>query len=351
MEEKTKYEFDPTHYNHLTEDTTLDCWIAEFLARNKAFQADYDKYLDSAKKQYHNYLIFQAKFKELNELHNESSIPSTEWYKEFREATESSSDAACEFKNILDSIYNRYGVIISNIYKTLPNNIRLVKIQLPNRVLAYRVFDKATTTEMLKEFFERVPQKLSKKPGEAFYDIDHNVNQKSNEVENINPLLIFKHLFPQCFYNMRGEKLLATLGMIDFKSMQMGDSFTDGEKLLKEEDEILKPEREFSPTGNHLVLKIDLTLPRKDIERQIKQHLDINLFINKDSRKHIKKWKYYLIVFDLKKNGKSYSKISTLLMKAYSKDKNVVKLLDEKNIEHYYKEALELIESGYKEYI
>jgi len=61
------------------------------------------------------------------------------------------------------------------------------------------------------------------------------------------------------------------------------------------------------------------------------------------------KWKYYLIVYDLKKQGLRYPEISLILMDTYPNEK---RLLDEKNIENYWKQAHFLIdESEYKKYL
>ncbi|MBE0426373.1 MAG: hypothetical protein IBX72_06975 [Nitrospirae bacterium] len=68
----------------------------------------------------------------------------------------------------------------------------------------------------------------------------------------------------------------------------------------------------------------------------------------KKSRRRDEKWKYYLIVYDLVKEEMSYSEISEILITVYPEYKS---LFDLKNIENYYKNALVLIEGGYKKYL
>jgi len=58
------------------------------------------------------------------------------------------------------------------------------------------------------------------------------------------------------------------------------------------------------------------------------------------------KWKYYLICYDLKQQGFSYKEIADIFVEVYPDDEN---LIDERNIENYYENALKLISGEYKE--
>ncbi|MDD4194970.1 MAG: hypothetical protein PHT96_00985 [Syntrophorhabdaceae bacterium] len=62
------------------------------------------------------------------------------------------------------------------------------------------------------------------------------------------------------------------------------------------------------------------------------------------------KWKYYFIVYDLKKYYPeiTYQEIANKLQDAYPEMKRI---FDEKSSENYYKNALNLIKGGYKKYL
>lgn len=84
------------------------------------------------------------------------------------------------------------------------------------------------------------------------------------------------------------------------------------------------------------------------------------------------KWNYYFIAYDLFIEGYKYSNISKIMSKAYEnevpeeiqdeealkkdnilkkKAKALMRLFDEKNIENYHKNALQLINGGYKDHL
>lgn len=61
------------------------------------------------------------------------------------------------------------------------------------------------------------------------------------------------------------------------------------------------------------------------------------------------KWKYYLIAYELEEKRKmTYEEIANVMAAAYPE---MERLFDAINIENYYKNALELISGGYKEFI
>ena len=81
---------------------------------------------------------------------------------------------------------------------------------------------------------------------------------------------------------------------------------------------------------------------------------DISKFLKKKTpRIRQSKWKFYMIVYDLKQkygNGISYNQISDILIDAYGQQNP--KYLDEmRNINHWYEYAESLINDGYKKYL
>jgi hypothetical protein len=99
--------------------------------------------------------------------------------------------------------------------------------------------------------------------------------------------------------------------------------------------------------GDTLLIAINLNKSKREIEKEIEKVLRIHKQRKKSSVR-IDKWKYYLIVYDLKQPNINYSEIADLLSHAYPTKKH---LFDERNIENYYKTALELVNGGYKRYI
>lgn len=99
--------------------------------------------------------------------------------------------------------------------------------------------------------------------------------------------------------------------------------------------------------GDTLLIAVNLNKSKREIEKEIEKVLRIHKQRKKSSVR-IDKWKYYLIVYDLKQPNINYSEIADLLSHAYPTKKH---LFDERNIENYYKTALELVNGGYKRYI
>lgn len=110
--------------------------------------------------------------------------------------------------------------------------------------------------------------------------------------------------------------------------------------------------------GDNLLLIVDMNNPQELIEKYIKKILQIH-----EPRKKVKKrddkWKYYLIVYDFKKEypNLTYDEIADKLVKEYryitiKKQKvDSLEYFTAKNCENLYKSALELIEGGYKKYL
>lgn len=97
-----------------------------------------------------------------------------------------------------------------------------------------------------------------------------------------------------------------------------------------------------------LYIGISMNARIADIEKPlgslIRQHL-------KQRQKRVidKKWKFYLMVYDLKHEGLEYNEIADLLSEAYPENE---KFSEGKNIGNYHKAALSLIEGGdYKKFL
>jgi hypothetical protein len=84
----------------------------------------------------------------------------------------------------------------------------------------------------------------------------------------------------------------------------------------------------------------------KQLLKDVKQYLS-----PKKLRVRDKKWKYYLIVYDLKEqHGYASNDIADILNSAFPKRHGEV--YDETNIQYYYNQAIQLIDKGkYKEYL
>lgn len=67
----------------------------------------------------------------------------------------------------------------------------------------------------------------------------------------------------------------------------------------------------------------------------------------RSGRMRMSKWKNYLISYDLRARGLTYSQISTYMTRACSEEDDE-RLCDERNIENYHAQAVTLINGGYK---
>ncbi len=96
-----------------------------------------------------------------------------------------------------------------------------------------------------------------------------------------------------------------------------------------------------------IYIGISLSAKKEDILQKLQHIIEKNV-TSKDIKVRTDKWKYYLITFDLYTVKEKYTEISDILSIAYPENE---RLFDEKNIENYYKSALELITGGYKKYL
>lgn len=105
--------------------------------------------------------------------------------------------------------------------------------------------------------------------------------------------------------------------------------------------------RMLSPTRTEKTLYVGISLEAKkeDIIRHLSKILDHNL-TPIEGRVRDKKWKTYLMVYDLKKEISTYRGVSDILRHAYPDQDKFEKLWDEKNIENYWKQARSLIDKG-----
>jgi hypothetical protein len=123
----------------------------------------------------------------------------------------------------------------------------------------------------------------------------------------------------------------------------------------------------FSPKDveDTIFVAISKSAKKKDIMDQIE--IIVDKFVRRTNVKiRDDKWKYYLIVYDLREKGSlTFDSIANILTSAYPKtEKNRIKngkkekinassenLFTEKNIENFWKTALTLINGKYKEYL
>lgn len=133
-----------------------------------------------------------------------------------------------------------------------------------------------------------------------------------------------------------------TIGTIPVPSSKSAVTILGG--LLDE-----PPEDTTYPCGDTLLLSVNLTSSRKNIEEGIKKILDIHKE-RKEGNFRPDKWKFYLIVFDLKKayENVTWDEIAGTLYDAFPDHGHI---LDAKNVENYYKGALALINGEYKKYL
>jgi len=242
-----------------------------------------------------------------------------EWISEFVYRNESFRE---DFKKVLqmslndilnkeeEEFYKKYKVYIPETYILLKDRINIdnkdkIIIVLRPPVYAIRIFDEIEDKDILIKNLEEKRQSLQQNESDEAY-------------------IRFTHW--AAGLNIKDSNEIAT--------SILGDPDKNGNFMC----------------GDNLLLIVDMNNPQELIEKYIKKILQIH-----EPKKKIKirydKWKYYLIVYDLKikfDNDISYSEIADQLSEAYPDNKN---LFDEKNIENYYKNALELINGGYKKYI
>ncbi|WP_420264071.1 hypothetical protein [Candidatus Magnetominusculus dajiuhuensis] len=360
--------FDPTIYDYLDKVST-DGWISAFLSRNSDFILLYDKIMSLRKlnSEKNDFLLETMRRYTTPERASWSSIifdtinaatsltegqaidskaieklksKGNEKWRErisdlydlenkLKDNDEQQSQIAAECKNAQNEMYNKYGVIITSSYFILANGMRIINVLSPNRISAYRVISNDITNDELHSAYEKEGAALREKPY-AYLKLLHN-SDKDGNIRDISPSIIFKYLFPEFYYDMPGEQILSTIS-----DMKIGDS---------------EPVRNFPPQKDSLVVRIDLRLGRDEIMRQIGQYLDIHV-IGRKTKNRDDKWKYYLMVYDLYREGHIYAEICEILTRSIRLSKKELgKLFDERNIENYYKNALALINGEYKKYI
>jgi hypothetical protein len=121
----------------------------------------------------------------------------------------------------------------------------------------------------------------------------------------------------------------------------------DIDEILKDEDNLYDMDAielvwTLSPVKmeDSLYLGISRMANKKEVLRQVSKIFDTYAKPRKN-RKRTDKWKYYVIVYDLKTDeNQKYSDIATQLAEAYPDLKS---LFDEKNIGNYYDKAQKLI--------
>jgi hypothetical protein len=104
-------------------------------------------------------------------------------------------------------------------------------------------------------------------------------------------------------------------------------------------------ERKF---GKGVVITVDTQRGKDEIKAELNSIIDA-VVPRSGTKRRDDKWKYYLIVYDLKKTGLNYPEISLILSESFAEEKN---LLDAKNVENYWKQAHFLIdEKQYKDFV
>lgn len=102
------------------------------------------------------------------------------------------------------------------------------------------------------------------------------------------------------------------------------------------------------PCGDTLLVAINLNRSRRDIEGEIKTLLDTHKQRKPGSyRPHL--WRMYLVTYDLKKKNPNltFDAIAGILSETFDEEA----LLDARNIENYYRNAIDLIQGGYTKYL
>lgn len=103
----------------------------------------------------------------------------------------------------------------------------------------------------------------------------------------------------------------------------------------------------YYPWGDTLLLRVNLERSKEEIEKNLEDILK-TYKKRRTSSQRLDKWKYYIIVYDLRKKQMTFKEIADILSTAYPDNKN---LFDERNVEGYYDKACKLISGEYKKYI
>jgi len=139
-------------------------------------------------------------------------------------------------------------------------------------------------------------------------------------------------------------------GMSKKKSRTSGGFASDVEWLLHKFWGHPDPAGEY-PCGDSLLIKLNAKYTAKENKKLVEAILKY-YGGKKRPKTRMEEWKYYLIVFDLRKarQGLSYEKIATMLSEAYPEVAKK-KSFDAKNCLNYDKQARLLIDRDYRKYI
>jgi len=284
--------FEPADYDYL-DTASLDIWVSEFLSRNKEYVNDYNKMVKMGYSDAYRYHI---------------------------------------------ELYKKYKVFI--------NYSRVVAQNSPKMVVSDSTF------KQLKPFpeFKNLRKYLKSLPELEILDLKtlthlskpvsaHRIFERSIDVETIRD-----HVRKMFEFSEKGDYVTAS-NMNYSEGLNLD---TDLESIL-EEFFGLPDEHSNYFCGDSLLIAINLKYPKDLIEKEIQKILKLHKK-RKEKTFRFDKWKYYLIVYDLKSAypHMSYDKLGDVLQDAYPKHKRT---FDAKNCENYYKNALYLINGGYKEYL
>lgn len=101
-----------------------------------------------------------------------------------------------------------------------------------------------------------------------------------------------------------------------------------------------------------ILVRIDKKAKIKEVEEYLLPELRKHLKSSKPKIRAFEKWKYYLMVYDLKTRypGWSYDDIADVMNGAFPPTKEYL-VLDSRTIQNYYKQALFLLNGEYKKYL
>ncbi|KWT92035.1 hypothetical protein [Candidatus Magnetominusculus xianensis] len=331
-------------YDYL-DTASIDGWISAFLSRNDSFQRDYDRVMSLRQlvsEQTKNKFVapesvpsnpildtleaieLLVKGQAIDKRNHEVVDKISEMFRGLTQKLEDNepqeAQDATDAAIAQNEMYNKYGVILTNVGSYMDNGIRIINVISPNRIKAYRIFSKDRIESELKNFFQKSWETLKNEKYDTIYMQDHNCDDDW-VIRDVSPLLIFKYLFPEFYYDMHGEQILSSIS-----DKKIGNS---------------EPIRNFKPDRDSLLLRIDLRLTKREIMRQLEQHLDIHL-IGKITRSRVDKWKYCLMAYDLRKTGLPYPEISEILRHSIVNEGEI--LSGEEAIENYGKTASKLID-------
>lgn len=258
--------------------------------------ADYD-YLDKAKVE--SYII-------------EFLLRNSEVMKDFKLLIDTSKEDTADIKRKRLEVYKKYNIVYTGKYESphdeaaLAEYLRAKKIRLNIKpaAMAYRIFSEDNEENRLKS--KALMEKM----------IKYHLQKDWTSVRCCN-----NHL----------DKWHAEDDTEDILECLLGNIDVDG----------------YYDIDDTLLIAVNLNKSKNEIEQEIEKVLRIHKQRKKSSVR-TDKWKYYLIVYDLKRQNINYSQIADLLSRACPTKKH---LFDERNIENYYKTALALINGGYKKYI